>query len=248
MATDTVPYSRLAQSYDFSLGLPIFRRTRRIFEWVVRRFGLRFRDAADIGCGTGLFCHHLASRWRTPIFGVDLSPAMLRVASSRCRGLPVRLACQDMSRLSLPHPVDLITCHFDAINHLTEPAAVRRTLHRVHRALRPGGHFLFDALTTCQRLAPGVVHTYQREKNGRRMTQHVCWSPSSHLLKTVVLLGSSASPSVTRERHHERLYPPGALLAWLRRAGFRVRALVDASTLRPTRRCSPRLVILARKE
>jgi hypothetical protein len=49
------PYTELAAMYDATLGVPIFVGTRRAFEELVRRYGIHFRSAADIGCGTGLF-------------------------------------------------------------------------------------------------------------------------------------------------------------------------------------------------
>jgi predicted TPR repeat methyltransferase len=53
------PYSELAATYDATLGVPIFVGTRRAFEELVIRYGIDFRSAADIGCGTGLFARYL---------------------------------------------------------------------------------------------------------------------------------------------------------------------------------------------
>ncbi|MGH9839950.1 MAG: methyltransferase domain-containing protein [Blastocatellia bacterium] len=80
------PYSSLAKAYDDTIGWPAFHRTRRAFELLARRYGLCFRSAADLGCGTGLFARYLSERWCLPVWAVDISAEMLRVAESNCLG------------------------------------------------------------------------------------------------------------------------------------------------------------------
>lgn len=240
------PYSSLAATYDFALGIPMFQRMREIFERLRLRFGLLFGDAADLGCGTGLFCRYLAERFRIPVTGVDLSPAMLAVAERRCRGLPVRLLCQDMCRLTLPSPVDLTTCNFDAINHVTIAHDIQETFRRVQASLRPGGHFLFDVLTPCQELPPLLPNVYRSCRPGSMMLQIIRWDPATRLLSgTVVVRRRKGICSV--ERHFERLYPPGDILRWLREAKLTVRAMLDPISLEPARYCHPRLILLAQR-
>jgi SAM-dependent methyltransferase len=78
------PYSQLASAYDIALGIPNFIGTRAAFERLVRRYDIRFRSAADVGCGTGLFACYLSQCWGVPVFGVDRSPEMLAVATRNC--------------------------------------------------------------------------------------------------------------------------------------------------------------------
>jgi SAM-dependent methyltransferase len=40
--------------------------------------------------------------------------------------------------------VDLITCEYDALNHVPRKADLRKVARAVARALRAGGHFFFD--------------------------------------------------------------------------------------------------------
>ena len=54
---------------------------------------------------------------------------------------------QRMERLRLPEPVDCAVCCLDSLNYITDPAACKRAIERVYRALRPGGIFLFDVNT-----------------------------------------------------------------------------------------------------
>src|SRR5690242_3182243 len=112
------PYQLLARHYDEALGRGNFCRTRRVFERIVRKLGISFASAADVGCGTGLFARYLSECWQVPVFAVDRSPEMLRMAQQICPGASVCLLRQDMRRLNLPRPVDLITANFDTVNHL----------------------------------------------------------------------------------------------------------------------------------
>ena len=147
------PYSELAPAYDAALGISNFIGTRAAFEALVRRYGIQFRSAADLGCGTGLFAGYLNQCWGVPVFGVDRSPEMLAVAT---RNFACRNVCflqQDMRCLRLPSPVDLITANFDTMNHLLTEPDLRLAFRRISENLRPGGHFIFDLITPCQPLA-----------------------------------------------------------------------------------------------
>jgi SAM-dependent methyltransferase len=222
-------YSRLPALYDATLGVPWFRHARRAFERLVSWFGIGFRSAADVGCGTGLFARYLNRRWHVPVFAVDRSPEMLDVARAGCVGAPVRFVLQDVRQLRLPQPVDLITAHYDMINHLTEPCDVRVFFRRVWENLRPGGHFLFDTLTPHQALPQS--RSYVRRLLSRpHVLQRVRWNPLRRLLRIDVVYGAP-TPVGTIERHWDRAYAPVDLVRWLQHAGFHVRAVLDAETL-----------------
>lgn len=242
------PYASLAPVYDRTIGGPVFERTRAIFEALVKRFGLRFRDAIDLGCGTGLFCRYLARRWKTPVIGVDLSPEMLRAAARNCRGLPVRLIRGDISRLRLPCRSDLITSNFDTLNHLTSPALVRRAIERVADHLRPGGAFFFDFLTPHQRFPPWKKVAIQAPSRECRLTQFLSWNPRDRVLRVKVVIRRRGKPPLV-ELHRERLYDPGEIGCWLRRAALRPVFACDAEdAAAPSADLrAPRVVVLAER-
>lgn len=139
------PYSRLAGAYDRLVGDALSPAIRRSFERAIADFDLTFRSAADIGCGTGGFLAYLL-RYRVPLWGVDASPSMLRIAARRLPTGRVRLLRQDMRRLALPRPVDLIACNGDALNYLLTPEDLAQTLGRCGANLTPGGHLVADLL------------------------------------------------------------------------------------------------------
>jgi hypothetical protein len=95
------PYSEFATTYDATLGVPYFLGARKAFEELVKRYGVNFRSAADLGCGTGIFARYLSSCWGVPMLAVDRSPEMLRMAMRNCTDCEVGFLQQDFRCLQL---------------------------------------------------------------------------------------------------------------------------------------------------
>lgn len=240
--TSAAPYSSFAPEYDRTIGGHSFELTRRNFEAVVRRFGLRFGSAADLGCGTGLFARYLCRRFQARVFAIDRSPEMASAARRRCAGLPIQVLQQDIRRLVLPRPVELMTANFDTLNHLLTPRDLRTALRAAARHLASGGHFFGDFLTPAMPMPPGarVVVRFPH------LTQVLRWLPRHHLLRChVVLRCGSAAPVV--EQHWERVYLPSMLRRLFGEAGLGVISINDAGTGEPLNRPAPRIVIVARR-
>ncbi len=241
------PYSQLAKSYDGALGFPSFVRTKRAFELVVKRYRLRFGTAADVGCGTGLFACYLRRCWGVPVFAVDRSTAMLRVAACRCRETNVEFLEQDIRSLSLPCPVDLITANFDTVNHLMTASDLGLAFRRIGENLTPGGHFMFDVITHHQPAGHRTEYVRRLRAKGSKLFQQVRWDPARALL-SIIIIHCGPKPSAPRvEFHVERAYSPASVGRLLLDAGFVIRGVLDAETLRPPATCPPRLLVVARK-
>lgn len=237
------PYSALAHDYDDIMGRRFFANLRGAFERLVARHRIAFDSAADLGCGTGLFARYLNLMWRVPVFGVDRSASMLQRAASNCGGTRVVLLRQDIRRLVLPRAVDLVTANYDTVNHLTEPGDLDRLFGRVFRQLRPGGHFVFDFLTTCQ--PPRLTVHYRRR--GGCISQRMRWIPRHRALLYDVTFVSPGGRHIVHEKHRERAYPPSDVARALMDAGFVLRNVLDAQTLRPPRGCPGRVWVVAMK-
>lgn len=139
----TGEYVWLARYYDlmFDLRRP-FEAAR---ETTIEPLLPEVRSACELCCGTGAFALQLAALGM-PVYAVDLSREMCRITREKVRktGLPVEVIRADMRSFRLPAQVDLITCEFDALNHVPEKSDLKRVMRCAARALRPGGHFVFD--------------------------------------------------------------------------------------------------------
>jgi SAM-dependent methyltransferase len=240
-------YSWLAPAYDSALGIPNFIGTRAAFEALVKRYGIQFDCAADIGCGTGLFARYLNRCWGVPVFGVDRSPEMLRIAMRNCRASQVSFLRQDIRCLQLPFPVDLITANFDTLNHLLNPDDLVMALRRIAENLRHGGHFIFDLITPCEPLGGALTQVRKLASKGCRVTQRIGWQPRQRMLAIKVTLDSPEYSMPVRELHRERAYFPSDVGRWLLDIGFSIRGIHDGTTLRPTTYCPARVIFVARR-
>ena len=244
-------YSRgTAAVYDDAVGYDWFRRTVVRFARIVWKYGVKFRNAADVGCGTGLFARYLNRCWGVPVVAVDLSRGMLAEARRRCRCLPgITLLHQDVRRLALPHQVDLITANFDMLNHLANFDSLRAACQSIAANLRPRGWFYFDLLTPCLPLGRFDVVVRRVAIPCGKFEQRAVWLPGRRLLgvqASVVIRRGSCTARVA-DWHTERAFGPEEIGAALAEAGFIIRAVHDENTLRPLRRCTQRVIILAQK-
>lgn len=114
----------------------------QLLEWL-RRKGLDVRTSLDIGCGTGVLCEIL-HRQGIRACGMDLSEGMIAVARERNPAIEYEVA--NMVSYRPEKQFDLVTCTGDALNHIIDPADIRRIFRNVHAYLSEGGYFIFDIL------------------------------------------------------------------------------------------------------
>ena len=138
------PYKYLASYYDRVFGFAHSwggAARAELLKEILPRIG----SACDLACGTGTTALELA-RGGIRMCAVDLSPTMCELAAKKARAarLPVHVIQADMRTFRLPEPVELVTCEFDALNHVPRKSDLARVANAVSRALEPGGHFYFD--------------------------------------------------------------------------------------------------------
>ncbi|MGI8914454.1 MAG: class I SAM-dependent DNA methyltransferase [Chloroflexota bacterium] len=111
--------------------------------------------SAEYGCGTGRVAVPLAlqcAQWGGDMAGLDLSPAMLRLARQHWRSNrgsaprnALHLTQGDMRRAALDHAVDLVLFANDPLTHLGRDADLAATFRQVGRHLRSGGRLVVEA-------------------------------------------------------------------------------------------------------
>lgn len=217
------PYASVAPVYDRLVGDAGFESIWEAFRHACRRYDVRFASAADIGCGTGRFLAALARlRPDATLVGVDRSPAMLAVARRRL-GRRVRLLRQDMTRLRLPAPVDLLTCNFNSLNYLTDIEGIRLAFDCFRQNMNFRATLIGDIMLHQDAARVGRAFRQTIRLPEFRARWDIDFLPSNG--GSVVTMNSclrrpDRSWSCAREQHVQRWWPRVAVERLLRRAGF----------------------------
>jgi SAM-dependent methyltransferase len=215
------PYALLAQYYDqfFTSHLIWYRRARRRFLGSILP---QVRSACDLACGTGTTALEFARRG-IKVFAVDLSPTMCRLTRAKARraGAPVIVIHGDMRTFRLPERVDLITCEYDAVNHVPVKSDLARVARAVGRGLRPGGYFYFD-VNNRRHLEKNWPVTWWSEKSGVVMVMRGSYDRprAKGCLDVEWLIREKRCWRRFREHVEEVWWTPSEIRRTLRAAGF----------------------------
>jgi tRNA (cmo5U34)-methyltransferase len=164
------------------------------------------RTIVDLGVGTGALaarCLDVARRAR--VFGIDLDPAIMAIASRRLRGRAT-FEAGSFLRAALPR-CDAAVSSF-ALHHVRTRNAKAALYRRIHAALRPGGILLS---VDCQPATDPAV----------RRTQMDAWV--AHLRRAYT--PPRAAGLLDTWSGDDVYVPLDAELELLRRSGFRVEVL-----------------------
>ncbi|ANY05789.1 class I SAM-dependent methyltransferase [Pseudonocardia sp. HH130630-07] len=115
---------------------------------LVRELGAR--RALDIGCGTGVFALLMAARG-LEVIGVDPAEASIDVARAKPGGHHVHWISGDATALADLATVDVATMTGNVAQAIVDPLMWRQTLRAAYRALRPGGHLIFETRNPAMR-------------------------------------------------------------------------------------------------
>ena len=133
-------YDLLAPKFD----LTPFRTPDEMLEPAIAVIGSA-EAALDICCGTGAAMRLLRPICRQKLVGIDFSSGMLQQAKQKLGAAPgtasVELLEADVLQMNFEKEFDVVTC-FGALGHI--PSKEKSAfLQRIHRALGPGGRFVF---------------------------------------------------------------------------------------------------------
>jgi SAM-dependent methyltransferase len=128
-------YSQLPRSVEGLDGAPEWPALRALLP------NLRDLWVLDLGCGFGWFCRWAREQGAAQVLGIDVSEKMLAHARAASPDTAIIYTKADMEHIELsPGSFDLVysslALHY--IEHLEE------LLSQVHRALVPGGRFVFS--------------------------------------------------------------------------------------------------------
>ena len=115
-------------------------------QWIAAQTGPEPLTILDLGCGPGLYAQRLA-RLGHRVTGVDFSETSIAYAREQARihNLDIAYRHQDYLTLEEEGQYDLVLLIYTDFGVLL-PDQRERLLARIHRALKPGGRFIFDVL------------------------------------------------------------------------------------------------------
>jgi len=145
-------------------------------DWMIQTLGLH--DGAsvlDLGCGPGLYAMRLAQRGQR-VTGLDYSRRSIEYAiqSAKQHNLTIEYRYQDYLTLNDNERYDLALLIYGDFCPLS-PIQRSQLLANVHRALKPGGHFILDVTTREHRKRYGNTNGWYVSENG-------FWKPGLHLV------------------------------------------------------------------
>ncbi|HET7584618.1 MAG TPA: class I SAM-dependent methyltransferase [Gemmatimonadaceae bacterium] len=194
----------------------------------------------DLACGAGRHMGALAEHWWT--VGLDLSPALLRVARSRHIASPLVRA--DMRALPFrTASFGLVVNLFTSFGYFRDDAQHQRVLDEVGRVTRPGGWFVLDYLNDAYVRAT-LVPRDERCVGSRSVEQERDITPDRrYVCKTIRLVDEARSFT-----ERVRLFTPDELRAMLTRARFTVAHLFGDYGGESHDAAAPRTILVAERQ
>ena len=216
-------YYRLTIDVDYEAVVDFYRK-------IMEEEGVHPRSAVDLACGTGSVTQLLA-RQGIPTIGVDLSEDMLTQAQLKTADMdnPPRFICQSLDKLKLYKAVDLAVCALDSLDYITDPRQCRQAIHRIFRALNPGGLFIFD-VNTPEKLRAMDGQVFLDEDDDVYCVWRGQFDEETNICSYGMDLFQREGKRWVRsfEEHREYAYSAPQLTGWLREAGFtRIRVYGD---------------------
>jgi SAM-dependent methyltransferase len=220
-------------AYVHDAGHTDFARTAAPFLLAaIRKTGRPTGLVVDLGCGSGVWAHEL-TRAGYEVLGIDISPAMISLARSRAPSANFRtgslLAARIPSCIAVTALGECCSYLFDRNSR----QILLRLFRRIHRALAPGGVFVFDVAT------PGRVSGNGPQRNHKAgvdwavlVTAHEDRRRRLLIRRITTFRQTDRGYRRSEETHRLRLYGRKQVEEYLRRTGFQVTVLSGYGKLR----------------
>lgn len=225
----------------------------RTVAWIAGTLGLQPGDAVlDLGCGPGLYATRLAQRGLS-VTGVDASRRSIAYAKAQAAESGLEITYRYQNYLTLEDDACyeaalLIFGDFCPLN----PDQRRKLLENVHRALKPGGHFVLDVSTPLHHQRFNAGQGWYAEQSGfwrpcphLVLNQHFNYPEQRICLDQMIVIEEDGTLTVYRNWFQD--YTPETLTAELAEAGFEVLGTWGDLTGEPYHDNSEWIGVMARK-
>ncbi len=243
-------YSEFARVYDALMDDVDYAGWAEYYLDILSRAGVRPREAAECGCGTGSLSVELARRG-VRLIASDLSEEMLMKAGdkARKRGVPVRFVRCDMRRLRLTRPVDAVICACDGVNYLLRDEDALSFFRAAYAALKPGGALAFDVSSEhkLRGMLRERMYGEDREDVTYLWTNEPGEGDTVEMELTFFLRDADGRYTRMDERQVQRIYTADTLMRLLKEAGFEGAAAYGGRTFDQPGDAEERIHFTARK-
>ena len=141
-------YIKFAESYDEQLKdkltRDMYKEWRNELESALKKYKIKKDILIDLGCGTGITTTPWIKKFNK-VIGVELSKPMLKEAKKKSS--KIKWINQDIVNLKIKEKVDVVTCHFDVLNHVLKEKDLQKVFNNVYEILNNNGIFIFDMMS-----------------------------------------------------------------------------------------------------
>lgn len=244
-------YSELAPVYDQLMSHVNFKGVTEFYLDLARLHKWKGRHILDLACGTGNITLELF-RQGYSVTGIDLSEDMLTMAEEKVRaaGFKADFYCQNMINFQVPGTYDLVISAFDSLNYILEERELKQAITGIHKALTPGGLFIFDVHSeykfkevfgnnTFTYSSPEYSYIWQNRYDNKK---NVC----SMSLDIHIQVKKDLYRRI-EEYHQERCYSPEQLETLLEDNGLKVLAVYGDQKMKKPGPKAERIFFVAQK-
>jgi ubiquinone/menaquinone biosynthesis C-methylase UbiE len=249
--TSRPPYGQIAPIYDILMSDVDYKSWAEYVLKLLERAGARpGQSLLDLACGTGAMTLLLAQAGYQAT-GMDLSPEMLEIARQKAaeQKQEMEFFQGDLRTFKTGSNYNVITCFFDSVNYLLTPEDVAACFSSVHRALEPGGAFVFDVNTIHALSQFWGNNTEMRDDKGVISVWNNRYLPASNSseLTLTAFVPRGGLYEKLAERHTERAYPLEDLVRILKDSGFQSVEYFKQNSFEPPAENTTRVTFLAIK-
>lgn len=252
------PYTGFAAVYDLFMDNVPYDDWADYVQKLLKKQGIEDGLIAELGCGTGSMTRRLFAKGYDMI-GIDNSQEMLAIAREKNTQAEdgILYLCQDMREFELYGTVKAVISVCDSMNYILSEEDMKKVFTLVNNYLDPKGVFIFDLdteyayreilgdQTIAENRDEGSFiweNTYHEEEglNEINLTLFVSHQQDND--------DSSLVYHKYEETHYRKAYCIERIKELIEEAGLEWVAVYDALTLKPPKKKSERVYIIAREK
>lgn len=241
-ANTVPPYGMLGQAYDHMMYHVDYEGWAAYIETLIAHVG-HGRRILDAGCGTGRLMGALAQRGFS-VAGFDRSRSMIRQARQAEQKHSV---VADMGAMPFKPGWDVVLSLYDVMLYL-DIESVQKAARQAMSLLRPGGLFIFDAVTETLVLEHWKRFNEHNRVGAWHYKRSSWYDRPRRIQHTRIRLKHCPTGRVWTEHHHQYIYILENLASAVQAAGLTQVGCYHEMTLSPGSEASGRVHFVFRRE